>query len=81
MCILLKNMPKKKDRAIAKKLIPDDKKGFFNHIKTTTITNFSVFVKATSECDKDNIGSDAFTKVKAILDSKLFSDESLNKEG
>lgn len=80
LCLLTKNMPKKKDRGFAKKLVPKDKKGYFFQAKSTILANINNFEKMAKEVDKDNIGDDVEKKVKAILESKAFTQESLDKE-
>jgi hypothetical protein len=57
-----------------------DTKGFFNKAKTTTMATHEEFIKATSECDKDNITEGQELKIKAILNSKFFKDENLKQE-
>jgi heterodisulfide reductase subunit C len=56
------------------------KKKFFNKAKTTTLSTFNGFIKATSECNKDFISGPAEKKIRSILNSKTFSEENLVHE-
>jgi hypothetical protein len=80
MCLLVNIMPKKKERFVAKKLVPKDSKGFYNKAKTAIMTSSTGFIKLTSECEKDNIPGDREKKIREILDSTTFSQENIVKE-
>lgn len=76
LCIILNNMPKKKD----KKKIEGDAKGYFYKNKTTTLKSFDEFIKVLSEVDKDNVSGNADKRIRQIVDSPEFQDDTLIAE-